>query len=188
MPFMESWDTPRVRFRAPNTNGVFATFRFAAGASAVRRDLFLSLGGFRPELVVQGEETDFCLRLLARGFVVRLGTADPLLHLRLPPDDLAAKAMYGARNELLYAWRNVPMPYLPVRLTKVVARALMVGASSRHPLSAISGLWQGFKRTVGAPDQRRPVERGVYRLAHELKKREAIPFEEIEPQLRSATD
>jgi glycosyltransferase involved in cell wall biosynthesis len=184
IPFMEAWDR-EVRFRAPAPTPPFATFRFAGGSSAVRRDVFLAVGGFRPELFLLGEESDYCLRMLAAGFVTRLGTAPPMLHLRLPPDDLRAKAFYGRRNDVLYAWRNVPMPYLPMRLVKVAAQSAVVGATFREPVAAARGTARGVWQAARDPGQRDPVSRDVYRLAHRLKKRHAIPIHETEHELPS---
>jgi len=182
LPFMEASDR-QVRFRAPAPSPQFATFRFAGGSSAVRRDVFLAVGGFRPELFLLGEESDYCLRMLAAGFVTRLGTAPAMLHLRLPPDDLRAKAFYGRRNDVLYAWRNVPMPYLPVRLVKVATQSAVTGAAFREPLAAARGTARGVWQAARDPSQRDPVSRHVYRLAHRLKKRHAIPIHEMEHEL-----
>jgi GT2 family glycosyltransferase len=183
MPYMEAWDAPRVRKRAPSPREVYVTFRYAGGACAVRRDVFRALGGYRPGLVIQGEESDLCLRMIAAGYVTRLGSAAPLLHLRLPPDDLDSKAFNGTRNELLYAWRNVPLPYLGVRMIKLLARAVVVGVGSRNLGAAARGLLEGVRRIIEGAAQRRPVDRDVYRLAHRLKGARPLRLAEIEHDL-----
>jgi GT2 family glycosyltransferase len=185
IPYMEAHEAPRVRQRAPTEGQAFATFPFGAGSFAVRRDVFLQVGGYRPELIAQGEETDYCLRMLAAGFVTRLGGAPPILHLSSPPHDIDVKVLNGRRNDVLYAWRNVPMPYLAVRLVKILARSAALAVRYRQPLAAALGLLRGLREVARDPRQRAPVSRSVYRLAHTLKVRRSVPLRDIESKLPS---
>jgi len=59
--------TPRVS--APAREGIFLTSEFTGTATAVRRDVFAAVGGFREAFFHQGEERDFCLRMLEAGWV-----------------------------------------------------------------------------------------------------------------------
>jgi glycosyltransferase involved in cell wall biosynthesis len=183
IPYVEAHEAPRVRQLAPSIGGPYATFRFAGGAHAVRRDLFLWLGGFRSDLVQQGEEADFCLRMLAAGYVTRLGSAPALLHELAPPYDTRRIAYYGRRNDVLYAWRNVPMPYLAGRALKVAARSVEVALRLREPRASLSGTVAGVRSAVHERHLRSPVSREVYGLARRLKSRAAVPLSEIEPLL-----
>jgi GT2 family glycosyltransferase len=185
IPYVDQW-TPGIRQAAPAPAPAFATFRFAGGANAVRRDLFIGLGGYRTDLVQQGEETDFCLRMLAAGYVARLGTAPPLVHLVAEHDD-AEVCFYSRRNDVLHAWRNVPMPYLPGRLVKVLARSAVMGVALRRPGAAARGTARGAWDALRNQRERRPVGRSVYRAARVLKAREAIPLAELEPVLPPLT-
>ena len=184
IPYVEDHEAPRVRQQPPAPAPIFATFRFTGCAYAVRRDVFVRLGGYRRNLVEQGEETEFCLRMLAAGYVTRLGNAVPLRHLSAPPYDVASKCRYDARNAVLHAWWNVPMPYLLARLVKVVGGTGVAGVRLRHPIATAHGLGLGVKEAVaGQAGPRSPVERDVYRLAHILKTRGAIPLPEVETRL-----
>ena len=78
-----------IRQRAPDRDHVWVTDRFIGTAHAVRREVFLECGGYRECFVHQGEEGDFCLRMLADGYVVRLGNADPVHHFESPKRDFS---------------------------------------------------------------------------------------------------
>ena len=57
-------------------------------ACALRRDAFVQSGGYRVSLEHQAEEPDLCLRLLASGYVVRLGRGDVVRHYGSPKRDM----------------------------------------------------------------------------------------------------
>ncbi len=79
----------------PNTSGTWITDTFIGTAHALRRDIFLKLGGYRDHLVHQGEESDFCIRMLDAGYLVRLGRSDPINHWESPKRDLRRMDFYG---------------------------------------------------------------------------------------------
>ena len=90
---------------------------------------------------------------------------------------------FGARNKVMYAWNNVPFPYLPMHLA---ATTLMTSIYARHPvrfLTRVRGVVAAYGICVTGRADRRPVRASVYRLSRELKRRGAVPFDEIEPQL-----
>ena len=65
IPYIEPHKANREMQRAPTREDIWITASFIGTAHAVRRDVFLALGGYREHLVHQGEEGDFCLRMLA---------------------------------------------------------------------------------------------------------------------------
>src|SRR5277367_6536178 len=85
------------RLQAP-AEGFYATSEFVGTAAAIRCDAFLEVGGFRESFFHQGEERDFCIRLLAAGWVVRVGRSDPIHHYPSQIRDVKRMDLYGRRN------------------------------------------------------------------------------------------
>jgi GT2 family glycosyltransferase len=184
MPYVDLNVDGVVRQAAPNGDRAYATHGFRGTAYAVRRELFGQLGGFREHFFHQAEEPDFCLRMLAAGRIVRLGTAVPIRHHVSPKRDVKRMWFYGCRNDILFAWHNVPFPYLPGRILRVAAHSLWLGIGVRRPGLFARGILAGLVACRRA--ERRPVSRRVYRLYHELRRREATRLDQIRGRLSSS--
>jgi glycosyltransferase involved in cell wall biosynthesis len=65
IPYIEPHKANKEMQRAPTREDIWITASYIGTAHAVRRDVFLALGGYREHLVHQGEEGDFCIRMLA---------------------------------------------------------------------------------------------------------------------------
>lgn len=188
IPFEDARSSGQVpRQRAPDAQSRWVTPSYIGTAHAVRRDVFLGLGGYRGSLVHQAEEPDFCLRMLGAGYVTRLGRADELVHLESPQRDFARLLTLTARNELLHGWHNVPMPYLPVRWAKVLATCAVLAADWRAPKALARGVALGLRDSARYRRARHPVPRAVYRVDHEVRKRGPLRLEEIEHRLPRPT-
>jgi GT2 family glycosyltransferase len=161
---------------------VYLTDCFIGTAHAVRRDLFLRLGGYRSDLFHQGEERDYCVRMLDAGHVVRLGRADPIHHFESPKRDTRRMDLYGRRNDVLFAWRNVPWPSLPVHLLATTLNGLKAGVRVRRPARMVHGLWMGYAEIARQRFRRSPVSVATYRLTRQLL-RGPVLLDEIEPYL-----
>ena len=187
IPFVNVLQSPQVHQRAPSPVGFYIVDTFIGTAHALRRDLFLELGGYREGLIHQGEERDFCLRMLAAGSVVRLGNAAPIHHHESPRRDRRRMDYFGRRNDVLFAWHNVPLPALPVHLAATVANGLRTTLRAHHPARMLAGLaagtWTGAWDRLGG--RMRPVPMAVYRLHRRLKTRGPILFPQIAPALSS---
>ena len=83
MPYIDLPQGEEILQRAPG-DGFYVTHRFRGTAHALRRDLFLEQGGYREMLFQQGEEPDLAIRMLDAGYVVRLGSGDPVRHFGSP--------------------------------------------------------------------------------------------------------
>ncbi len=184
IPYVDVGVDPMVHQTAPPGGAAYVTHGFRGTAYAVRRELFARLGGFREHFFHQAEEQDFCLRMLAAGRVVRLGRAEPILHHVSPKRDVDRMWFYGCRNDILFAWHNVPYPYLPARVARVAVHSLWLGIGVRRPGLFARGILAGIRACSGA--ERRPVRRGDYRLYHDLRKRGAVPLDEVRHRVRHA--
>jgi GT2 family glycosyltransferase len=178
IPYVEPNSSSQIRQSAPDSSGTWVTDRFVGTAHAVRRDVFLQIGGYRSELIHQGEERDFCLRMLNLGWVVRLGSADPICHCESPRRSSERMDFYGRRNDIIFAWQNVPMPYLPFHLAATLVRGSVYAVrSARNPQKMFAGMLSGLAECFRGDFERRPVDSQIYRLSRELKKHGPLPFQ-----------
>ncbi|MEE4538580.1 MAG: glycosyltransferase [Erythrobacter sp.] len=148
--------------RAPHPEGIWTTSTFKGTAYAVRRSVFLELGGFRDRLIHQGEEKDFCVRMLEAGFVVRLGRGSAIYHYESPKRDLRRMNFFGRRNDVLFVWQNVPSIYLLPHAAGTIIKGLIFGLRSGHLASHFQGLRQGLTDIVNGRVMRSPVSRASY--------------------------
>lgn len=183
VPFVNVNTSPEVRQRAPDDAQIYATYAYVGTAHALRRDLFLRLGGYRELLVHQTEEEDYSIRMLNAGHVVRCGRADVIHHFESPRRNWSRMDFYSAANKVMYAWNNVPFPYFPLHLA---ATSVFTSFQTRKPDRALTrwrGVADAYARCLTGRADRRPVSAAAYRLSRLLKRREAVPLAEIEARL-----
>jgi len=183
IPYINVRQDQIVRQRAPAADSVYVGHAFVGAAHAIRRDVFLKCGGYREHFFYMGEEGDLCLRMLQAGYVTRLGNADAIHHLESPSRVLARASFCGRRNDILFAWHNVPLAFLPLHLLGTTINGLRSAAGAKNPLRMIQGTLAGYLACLRFWGARVPVTSSVYRLHRRLKKREARRLEEIEPCL-----
>jgi GT2 family glycosyltransferase len=162
IPYIDVHRTPAVRQQAPDPEQPYVTNTFIGTAHAVRRELFMRLGGYREHLFHQGEESDFCIRMLAAGYVVRLGSSDPIHHFESPRRDFRRMDMFGPRNALLFIHQNVPMPAAAIRLITAVGGLLTWTLSPSRLVTRARGIGAGFAAMLRYP--RQPVAASVHAL------------------------
>jgi GT2 family glycosyltransferase len=134
-----------IRQRAPHSDKIYATFAFVGAAHAIRRDVFLNVGGYREHFFIMGEESDLCLRMLHVGFVTRLGNADPIHHLESPRRDLRRMDYYGCRNAVLFVWSNVPSLAFPLHLVATTVNCLRWSLEPRRFWLRLKGVLAGYR-------------------------------------------
>lgn len=183
IPFVEVNRSPAVKQKAPEPVGVYATYYFIGTAHALRRDLFLALGGYREILIHQSEEEDYCIRMLDAGYITRCGNADPIHHFESPRRSWARMDFYGARNKVLYAWHNVPHPAFVRHLAATTVMTLCHTSQPERIWTRLRGVFDAYKQCFLGHVRRQPVRLSVYRLSRELKRRGTVPLREIETLL-----
>lgn len=168
MPYIDVNTDPRIRQRAPETSAAYVVGRYIGTAHAVRRDVFERANGYREDLIHQGEEGDFCIRMLDGGHLVRLGSADPIHHFESPKRDLTRMDYYGARNAIRFGWQNVPQPFVLLHLPIVAIRCLLLTLNPSRFRIRARGVFDGFRACLTVV--RQPVARGTYRLWRQLER------------------
>jgi glycosyltransferase involved in cell wall biosynthesis len=183
IPFVDVKFGPTVYQRAPDDGeAVHVVSEYIGTAHALRRDLFLATGGYYEPYNLFTEERDYGLRMLADGYVVRLGRADPLHHLASPQRSWRGGYYYRARNALAFAWRNVPIPMLPAHWAATHWNVISSGVRRGHPFWTLHGVLAGYWISM-ARVRRTPVSRAVYTLSRRLVRSGSLPLSEIESSL-----
>ena len=183
IPYIEPRKGNRLLQQAPDANGHWVSDTFIGTSHALRRDVFLRLGGYRPELVHQGEERDYCLRMLSAGFVVRLGRADAIHHYESPKRDFSRMDYYSRRNDILFAWHLAPASSLPLHLAGTTINAVRSSWQAGRAWHMARGTLDGYRAAFRAASVRAPVSPAVYRLHRRLKTRGPAPLAAIEREL-----
>jgi len=181
IPYRQPTDGPRVHQLSPTAAGHWLTDHFLGCASAVRRDAFLAVGGFDASLFLQGEEPDYCAKLLRRGLVTTLGRADPGIHHVSPRRQNELISRYATRNQMLIAMRYGAGTALAWQL---LARSLFSAGRavrSGHPRAVLAGAREGI--ALGRRKaQRNPLPPRLYRLLMQLEaeRLSGIPLTRLE--------
>ncbi len=183
IPFVNVCQSSQLLQAAPDRRHMYVGLAYVGAAHAIRRDLFLGAGGYREQFFYMGEEGDVCLRLLERGYVVRMGSADPIHHMESPARTQWRADHHGRRNDVLYAWYNVPWPSLAIHLAATTFNGLVFGIKVRRPLRMIRGLASGYRAILKDWGLRRPVNPQTYRIVRLLKRRGTVPFSQIDSLL-----
>lgn len=180
IPYVDVRQDPgAVKQGAPAAGGPFVFAGFRGTAHAIRRDVFLALGGYREAILHQGEEMDYCIRLLDAGYVVAGFATDPILHHESPRREFDRIDVLGRRNDVLFAWWNVPMPYLPVHLAATVVNGIRFGVAEGRLEPMLRGIAMGLRDVLALGVPRRAVRARTYRLHRRLKKRGPVPLASI---------
>lgn len=167
IPYANVNQSPAIHQLAPDASAAYITGHFIGTAHAVRRSLFLRLGGYREYLFHQGEEPDLCIRMLAAGSFVRLGSGDSIHHFESPKRDLRRMDHYGARNAVLFSWQNVPLPHLLVHLPATIAHVVLWTGRPARLITRLRGVLDGCVQCLR--HERRPVPARTYRLMRRFR-------------------
>ena len=167
--------------KAPDDD-VWVLATYTGAAYAARTDIFRHVGGYDREYWMYGEERDLSLRLLAEGFVTRMGRAEPAVHLVSAVRSLMRQDVLGRRNEIVWSWRSFPAPWHLVYIAGYVVKGIWVGIRVRRLRRMIRGLIEGFRAIPSV--HRDPVSRETFALDRRLRRKGALRLTEIESTLR----
>ena len=183
IPYVDIKYGPKVRHQAPDAKGIWVAGQYVGAAAAVRRNVFLALGGYRELLHHMAEERDFCLRMLDAGFVVRMGRADLIYHHESPVRKLNWNRRYGRRNDLLNAACNVPFPAVLFHFPGTILSGSLYGLKHQCLFETLRGYLLFTWVIKAAWRERKPVAVNTYRVAQRLKRKRWCRLEEVESEL-----
>lgn len=181
IPFCNVNQSPEVRQTAPNDQGGWCMAMFIGTAHALRRDLFVAMGGYREHYIHQGEERDWALRALELGYVVRIGRSARIDHFESPRRDLTRMDTFGRRNDILFAWHNTPLRSLPITLARFTIAGLLFGMKVGRPGNMVKGLWRGYCGIFKHWGKRAAVSTKAWKIFRAL--RTPALLRDIEPNL-----
>jgi glycosyltransferase involved in cell wall biosynthesis len=180
IPYIEPRKGNHVFQKAPDANTIWITDSFRGTSHALRRKIFNQVGGYRDQLIHQGEEADLSIRLLRFGWVVRLGGGDEIIHYETPIRDWHRVNFFGRRNDVLFAWHNVPMPRFPFHLAATTVNGFCTVARGQYRSGMMMGMLSGYFDICRRWKEREPVSQEIYRLHRLLKKQGPKSIYEIE--------
>ncbi len=172
IPFLNVGHRPIVRASARAHRKIRLADTFTGTAFAVRKSVFLKLSGFRQHFIHQGEERDFCIRMLNAGFYVRRGASPPIRHHLSPVRDRKRMDFYGRRNDVLFCWHNVPFPWLVTHLNGVIVNSMLLILRTGRPWIRSKGLACGLLEVFRQIHKRKPVSTHTYKLTRRLRRAE----------------
>ena len=183
IPFVDVNRGPAIKQKAPRPDGIYARYDFIGTAHALRRDVFLGLAGYREVLFHQGEEEDYCIRMLNAGWITRCGNAEPIHHFESARRSWTRMDFYGARNKVLYAWHNAPFPAVATQLTGTTVKTLGHALRPGRIWTRLRGVLSGYALCASGRVARQPVRAEVYAASQMLKRRGPMSLEEISERL-----
>ena len=183
IPFINVRQDDRLQSRAPDDAKIYVSPAFLGASYAIRRDVFIVMGGFREQIFYMTEEHDLSLRMLDRGYVVRLGSADPIHHHASPIRDAWRARMLERRNNILHVLWQVPFPHFLYHLPGTIASGLLFGLRNGCLSPTLTGYAKAAALSLRALHERAPVQGRTYLLMRKLNRSRSLPLDEIEPYL-----
>jgi GT2 family glycosyltransferase len=147
------WHVPRLLAGNPARSSVVTVF--LGGASAIRRDAFVEVGGYPADFFYGHEETDLAWRMQDLGWRLEYDGTARMYHHSMPNARYDSFRRRDGRNRVLLARRNLPWPLAMVYLTDWMALNV---ARERGRLGSLrpwfGGFVEGWRMDAG---QRRPI-------------------------------
>ena len=164
--------------QAGRSDGPAVVPSFIGFAHLLRRDVFLSLGGYRERLAFYGEEKDYCVRMMDAGYRVVFLPDALIAHIVDPAGRSQSRYVrYVIRNDLFTSFRTEPLMLAiagaPVRLWRYTRMARSVPGGDSGGLSWIlSEVWRAW------PEIRRTRQPVAWATIREWRRlaRHSVPY------------
>ena len=151
--------------------------------NAKRLDLFHALGRYLGD-GRQGEESTYCVRLLAAGYVVRVATYGHIDHYPvLVERDRDEVVERSTQNGLNFIWKFTPFPAVLYRWPLSFALRCWQGLCARELSPTMRGGLTALAAIVTGRETRTPVSYAVYRLMRQLVRSGWLPISTVDPLL-----
>ncbi len=180
MPYINVRENDVVQSQTPDPQQVYVCPAYLGASHALRRDLFLELGGYHEQLFYMCEERDYCIRMLDHGYVVRLGDAPPIHHHSSPVRNVWFQRMLQRRNDICHAYWDVPFPDVLYHLPGTIASGLLFGIKDRSLSRTVAGYFNAPALCLRSWRERDPVKVRTYRLMRKLNRMRWVPLTQIE--------
>lgn len=180
MPYIDVlYDDKKVLQVAPDAR-THVMSAYVGTAHADRKDLFLQLGGYRGFYYRQGEEGDYCTRMLGRGYYVKIVDSPVIKHMESPRRVRSLNMYYEMRNNILYAWFNVPFVFLILHLLGTICVTLKKHIGLDCGFSSTKGIRDGLACAMTSQfKERSPVALNDYLAFRFLRKRGVVPLDQL---------
>jgi GT2 family glycosyltransferase len=145
----------------------FPTYFFPEGASLVRRDAVLDVGGFYEKFFFTQEGFELTARLFGAGWDVRYLPSAPFHHMKAPKarSDHAALLRLAVRNHLWYFWLRFPASVAARRIPAYAAYDLLQALYRGVPSAWWAGVRDAWRERHVVRADRAPLDRAVVRRA-----------------------
>ena len=141
-------------------------FFFPEGASMIRREAFLEVGGYFEPYFQAGAGLDLATTLLAHGWEVRYVPAARFVHLKAETGrDKSAMLQKRVRNQLWYFYRHFPASVAARRIPAYLAFDLLESVKSGAAGSWSRGIHDAWRERATVRGTREPLPRETIRRA-----------------------
>ncbi|QDU32291.1 N-glycosyltransferase [Poriferisphaera corsica] len=160
----------RVIQKSPGEDAIYLGSAYRGGCHAVKRELFVGNGSYYGEMVRQGEESDICMRMIGKGYFVRLGNSGMLHHYESPVRNYKVIAHYNVRSNMLVMWRNIPMPIYMVHGLVTLLNLLKFCVKKKQFKSFFTGLFSSLGVILSGKAGRQSMTIQHYHLFEAIKR------------------
>lgn len=166
IPLINVLQSSKVLQAASKPNAKVPIRQFIGTAHAIRRDVFLQIGGYPSYLGRQEEELHLAAELFRQNYIIVRGHSAPIHHFESPTRSRSDEAFREARNLWLFALRYAPwwalVPHLGMSALNVMNHR------KEHCRAVLSGLYDALKFLPKCP--RTPFTSAQYLRFRKLSK------------------